>query len=168
MDAPLPDACRLADCGGFQAAGCVGTVSGGVQDRRGLAYDRPRFSEVLSTELNFLRLSTQVPARAVHTALKEAGFRLPESGLIVHALKSLGQQHVTPEIISTIRTWLAPHLRATVLADAATAAGWVYAAVRQIAGKEADGSSRESARGQRATWRRPVKGTPKSHSPTRG
>jgi hypothetical protein len=156
-------------------------------------YDRPRFSEVLSTELspdlnqvaqalarkfrwriqpsgavalNLLRLSTQVPARAVylsdgpnrsykvgrtalvfdHTALKEAGFRLPESGLIVQALKSLGQEHVTPEVTSKIRAWLAPSLRAPVLADAATATGWVYAALRQIAGKDTDGSSRESAR----------------------
>ena len=156
-------------------------------------YDRPQFSEVLSTELspdlnqvaqalarkfrwriqpsgavalNLLHLSTQVPARAVylsdgpnrsykvgraalvfdHTALKEAGFRLPESGLIVQALKSLGQQHVTPEITAKIRAWLEPRLREPVLADAATATGWVYAALRQIAGKDTNGSSRESAR----------------------
>jgi len=155
-------------------------------------YDRPQFSELLSTELspdidqvaqalarnfgwriqpsgavaqNLLRLSTQVPARAVylsdgpnrsyrigrtalvfdHTALKEAGFRLPESRLIVQALKSLGQEHVTPEVISKIREWLAPNLRARMLADTETATGWVYAALRQIAGKDTNGASRESA-----------------------
>jgi hypothetical protein len=155
-------------------------------------YDRPQFSEVLSTELspdldqvaqalarkfgwriqpsgavaqNLLRLSTQVPARAVylsdgpnrsyevgrtalvfdHAALKEAGFKLPESRLIVQALKSLGQEHVTPEVISTIRAWLAPNLRARVLADTETATGWVYAALRRIAGRDTDGSSSESA-----------------------
>ena len=155
-------------------------------------YDRPQFSELLSTELspdidqvaqalarkfgwriqpsgavaqNLLRLSTQVPARAVylsdgpnrsyrigrtalvfdHTALKEAGFRLPESRLIVQALKSLGQEHVSQEVISKIREWLAPNLRARVLADTETATGWVYAALRQIAGKDTNGSSRESA-----------------------
>ena len=154
-------------------------------------YDRPQFSEVLSTELspdldqvaqalarkfgwriqpsgavaqNLVGLSTQVPARAVylsdgpnrsyqvgrtdlvfeHTALKEAGFRLPESRLLVQALKSLGQEHVTPEVISTIRAWLAPNLRVRVLADTETATGWVYAALRRIAEKD-DGSSRESA-----------------------
>jgi hypothetical protein len=155
-------------------------------------YDRPQFSELLSTELsadidqvaqalarkfgwriqpsgavaqNLLRLSTQVPARAIylsdgpnrsyridrtalvfdHTALKEAGFRLPESRLIVQALKSLGQEHVTPEVISKIREWLAPNLRARVLADTETATGWVYAALRQIAGKDTSGASRESS-----------------------
>src|ERR1019366_636674 len=67
-----------------------------------------------------------------HAALKEAGFKLPESRLIVQALKSLGQEHVTPEVISTIRAWLAPNLRARVLADTETATGWVYAALRRI------------------------------------
>ena len=155
-------------------------------------YDRPQFSKLLSTELspdldqvaqalarkfgwriqpsgavaqNLLRLSTQVPARAVYLSdgpnrsyqsrthcpcfrshcPEEAGFRLPESRLIVQALKSLGQEHVTPEVILSIREWFAPNLRARVLADTETATGWVYAALRQIAGKDTDGSSRESA-----------------------
>ena len=67
-----------------------------------------------ATALNLLGLSTQVPSRAVylsdgpdrnykigstslvfeHTALKEAGFNLRESGLIVQALKSLGQERM--------------------------------------------------------------------------
>ena len=101
-------------------------------------YDYPRFSKLLdqhlspdidqvaralarkfrwriqpggATALNFIGLSTQVPARAVylsdgpdrayqvgnsalvfeHTASKESGVKLKESGLIVQALKSLGQ-----------------------------------------------------------------------------
>jgi hypothetical protein len=104
-------------------------------------YDYPRFSKLLdqslspdidqvaralarkfrwriqpsgATALNFLGLSTQVPARAVylsdgpdrvyqignttlafeHTALKESGIKLKESGLIVQALKSLGQERI--------------------------------------------------------------------------
>ena len=79
-----------------------------------------------ATALNFLGLSTQVPARAVylsdgpdrtyqvgntalafeHTALKEAGVKLKESGLIVQALKALGQERITPEVIAKIRAWL--------------------------------------------------------------
>lgn len=106
-----------------------------------------------ATALNLLGLSTQVPARAVylsdgpdrsykmgraalvfeHTALKESGFKLRESGLIVQALKSLGPDQITPEVVSKIRAWLPETLRAKVLADAKTATGWVYAAVQQIA-----------------------------------
>jgi hypothetical protein len=47
---------------------------------------------------------------------------------------------ITPEVISNIREWLAPNLRARVLADTETAAGWVSAALRQIAGKETTGA----------------------------
>jgi hypothetical protein len=155
-------------------------------------YDRPQFSETLSTELspdvdqiaqalarkfgwriqpsgalalNLLGLSTQVPARAVylsdgpnrsykvgrrdvrfdHTALKEAGFKLQESGLIVQALKSLGQEHVTPAVISKIRALFPPDLRVRMLADTETSTGWVYAALRRIAGEHVDGSSLKSA-----------------------
>ncbi len=105
-----------------------------------------------ATALNFLGLSTQVPARAVylsdgpervyqigntelafeHTALKESGIELKESGLIVQALKSLGQERITPKIISKIRAWLPESLRAKVLADTNTATGWVYNAIQQI------------------------------------
>ena len=105
-----------------------------------------------ATALNFLGLSTQVPARAVylsdgpdrayqvgnmalvfeHTALKESGVKLKESGLIVQALKSLGQERITPEVISKIRKWLPESLRAKVLADTKTTTGWVYSAIQQI------------------------------------
>lgn len=101
---------------------------------------------------NLLGLSTQVPARAVylsdgpdrsykignttlafeHTALKEAGFKLKESGLIVQALKSLGPERVTSEVVSKIRAWLPESLRTKVLADTRTATGWVYTAIQQI------------------------------------
>jgi hypothetical protein len=109
--------------------------------------------------LNFLGLSTQVPARAVylsdgpdrdyqigntslafeHKALKESGIELKESGLIVQALKSLGQEQITPEIIAKIRAWLPESLRAKVLADTKTVTGWVYSAIQQIAQEDAHG-----------------------------
>jgi hypothetical protein len=60
-----------------------------------------------------------------HTLLKESGIELKESGLIVQALKSLGQKRITPEIISKIRAWLPALLRAKVLADTKTATVWV-------------------------------------------
>ena len=72
--------------------------------------------------LNLMGLSTQVPGRFVylsngpdrtyeientslhfqHTALKDAGFKSPESGLIVQGLKSLGQEYITYVFFSII------------------------------------------------------------------
>lgn len=101
---------------------------------------------------NILGLSTQVPSKLVylsdgpdrrytvgkttlefkHTALKETGFKLRESSLIVHALKSLGPERITPEVLAKVRDWLAPELRLKVLSDTQTATGWIYAAIREI------------------------------------
>ncbi|HEX4999630.1 MAG TPA: DUF6088 family protein [Terriglobia bacterium] len=101
---------------------------------------------------NILGLSTQVPSKVVylsdgpnrryaigkttlefkHTALKETGFKLRESSIIVHALKSLGQDGITPDVLAKVRSWLSPELRSRVLADTQTATGWVYAALREI------------------------------------
>lgn len=101
---------------------------------------------------NLLGLSTQVPARAVylsdgpnrlykiekttitfeHTALKETGFKLRESELIVQALKSMGSKHVTAEVIAAIRARLPKPLHQKVLTDTRTATGWVRAAIQQV------------------------------------
>ncbi len=106
-----------------------------------------------ATAQNLLGLSTQVPARVVylsdgpdrsysigktslafeHTALKEAGFKLRESRLLVQALRSLGEDRITPKLISQIRKKFEPALRQKILVDTKTATGWVYAAVQQIA-----------------------------------
>jgi hypothetical protein len=106
-----------------------------------------------ATAQNLLGLSTQVPAHAVylsdgpdrsytvgrtkldfeHTALKEAGFKLPESRLIVHALKALGEDRITPQIITHIRRQFDSALRQRILLDTKTATGWVYAAIQEIA-----------------------------------
>lgn len=102
--------------------------------------------------LNLLGLSTQVPGRIVytsdgpdrafkigkskvefeHTPLKESGFKLRESSVIVQALKSLGADQVTPDVIKTIRGWLEPRLRARVLKDTQIVTGWVQAAIAKI------------------------------------
>jgi hypothetical protein len=112
-----------------------------------------------ATAQNLLGLSTQVPARAVylsdgpdrsytvgrnkldfeHTALKEAGFKLPESRLVVHALKSLGEDRITPKVIAQIRRQFDSALRQRILLDTKTATGWVYAAVQEIAREGANG-----------------------------
>ncbi len=109
--------------------------------------------------LNLMGLSTQVPGRYVYlsdgpartyevaktelvfenTALKEAGFKLRESALIVQGLKSLGREGITRDTIAKIRQWLDPSLRSKILKDTATATGWVYEAIRQICGEERNG-----------------------------
>jgi hypothetical protein len=112
-----------------------------------------------ATAQNLLGLSTQVPARVVylsdgpdrsytvgktklafeHTALKEAGFRLPESRLIVQALKAFGEGRITPKIISQIRKQFDSALRQRILLDTKTATGWVYAAIQEIAKEGGNG-----------------------------
>ena len=169
----------ILPCTGWRRKGSIRRVIRGI-------YDYPRFSKMLdqqlspdldqvatalarkfrwriqpsgATALNFLGLSTQVPARAVylsdgpdrvyqigntplvfeHTALKESGTKLKESGLIVQALKSLGPERITPEIIAKTREWLPKPMRAKVLADTKTVTGWVYSAIQQIAGEDRHG-----------------------------
>lgn len=112
-----------------------------------------------ATAQNLLGLSTQVPAHVVylsdgpdrsykvgsttlrfeHTALKEAGFKLPESRLVVQALKAFGEDRITPKIISRIRRKFDPATRQKILLDTKTATGWVYAAIQEIALDEARG-----------------------------
>lgn len=112
-----------------------------------------------ATAQNLLGLSTQVPARVVylsdgpnrsytvgktfltfeHTALKEAGFSLPESRLIVQALKAHGENRITPKIIASIRKRFDPALRKRILLDTKTATGWVYARIQEIARDNSNG-----------------------------
>ena len=74
-----------------------------------------------------------------HTALKEAGFKLRESSLVVQALRAFGEDRITPKIISAIRARLDPALRRKILLDTKTATGWVYAAIEEIAEERSNG-----------------------------
>ena len=111
-----------------------------------------------ATAQNLLGLSTQVPARIVylsdgpdrsykigkttlafeHTALKEAGFKLPESRLVVQALKAFGEDRIAPKILDQIRKRFDRARWQRILVDTKTATGWVYAAIQQIA-RDSDG-----------------------------
>ncbi|MHC4694462.1 MAG: DUF6088 family protein [Planctomycetota bacterium] len=102
--------------------------------------------------MNIIGLSTQVPAKVIYlsdgpnrsykignqtlafenTALKDSGFKLTESSLIVQSLKSLGQNHLTNEVINTVRKWLKPELRLKVLKDTRASADWIYEAIKKI------------------------------------
>ena len=120
-----------------------------------------------ATAQNLLGLSTQVPARAVylsdgparsytigrtkldfeHTALKEAGFKLPESRLIVQALKAFGEDRITPKVITQVRRQFDSALLQRILLDTKTATGWVYAAIQEIARDGGNGLTRAAAGG---------------------
>ena len=69
-------------------------------------------------------------------ALKETAFKLRESGLIVQALKSLGPERITSEVISKIHSWLDPGVREQVLKDTQIVTGWVYEAIKRICREE--------------------------------
>ena len=112
-----------------------------------------------SAALNMMGLSTQVPARFVYlsdgpnrtytigsiklafenTALKESGFKLPQSALLVQSLKSLGRNRMNDKVIAKIRKWLKPDLRPKVLKDTRSASDWVYEAIRKICQEGDDG-----------------------------
>ena len=58
---------------------------------------------------------------------------MPESRLIVQALKAFGEGRITPKAITQIRRQFDSALRQRILLDTKTATGWVYAAVQEIA-----------------------------------
>lgn len=104
------------------------------------------------TALNLLGLSAQVPGKWLYlsdgpsrryaiggqelafrqSALKETGFTLRESGLLVPALKALGKEHVDAAVVEKLRQWLDPKLRTRLLRDTRMVAGWIYEIIKQI------------------------------------
>jgi len=102
--------------------------------------------------LNLLGLSTQVMGRYAyfsdgpdrtyrvgrrtiefrHTALKESGFKLRESSLVVQAIRSLGEERIEPGTIAKIRDALGPDRCSKVLKDARLARGWVHDVILRI------------------------------------
>jgi len=93
--------------------------------------------------LNLLGLSTQVPGRWVYlsdglnrkyeigkhdltfkkSALKDVGFKYKESGIVVQALKALGQEHVDEKAIDRIRQQLEPKVYDRILKDTRSVTG---------------------------------------------
>jgi len=106
--------------------------------------------------LNWVGLSTQVLSKYVyistgpdrsydvgatsirfeHAAPKETGFKLDESGLIVQALKALGEKRITDDTIEQLRRWLPESKRTKVLKETKTVTGWVYEAIRRVCSED--------------------------------
>jgi len=104
---------------------------------------------------NYFGISTQVPGRFVYysdgpskefhigtyvikfkkTSLKESGFRLPESGLIVQALKEFGPDRLDQDVIEGIRRRIQPELRTKIIRDTRSVAAWIHDAIKMICRK---------------------------------
>ncbi len=103
--------------------------------------------------LNILNLSTQIQAKYIYlsdgpnksyklfndveiefkkSVLKDIGFKYKESSLIVQALKSLGKEHITDEIIEIIKEQIEPKMYEKILKDTQSTTVWVYETIKQI------------------------------------
>lgn len=103
--------------------------------------------------LNILNLSTQIQAKYIYlsdgpnksyklyndveiefkkSVLKDIGFRYKESSLIVQALKSLGKEHISDEIIEKIKEQIEPKMYEKILKDTQSTTVWVYEIIKQI------------------------------------
>jgi hypothetical protein len=102
--------------------------------------------------LNLLGLSTQVPGKYIYlsdgpnrcyaigsyklefkkTALKEIGFKYRESGIVVQALKALGKETISADLLDKIRKELDVNLCPKILKDTKTVTGWVYDCIKVI------------------------------------
>lgn len=105
-----------------------------------------------NTALNLLGLSTQVPALAVYLSdgpaktyeigsrqlifkrrtLKESGFKLRESGLVVQALKALGKERIDSGIREKLIAAIPPSVWKKMVRDTKTAPAWVHEIIRTI------------------------------------
>lgn len=108
--------------------------------------------------LNLIGISTQVPSQYIfqsdgpdrkyqigkielefkHGPLKEAGFRHQESGVIVQALKSLGETKINADVIQAVRNWLPEPKQSKIRKDTQRVTGWIYAAIRDICEDRSD------------------------------
>lgn len=107
-----------------------------------------------NTALNLLGLSTQVPA--VWTYISDGPYKTyqwnetklvfkrrtnkeisglsPITVLVVQALKTLGKEHVTPEVVAGLSEKLSAEDKTLLLKEAATSTDWVYDVIRQLSG----------------------------------
>ena len=104
------------------------------------------------TALNLLGLSTQVPAvwsyvsdgaykeysfdsttiKFKRTTNKEISKLSPKTALVIQAIKALGKEHVTDEIIEKIRSETSADERTTMLKEAQYATAWIYGIIKVI------------------------------------
>ena len=101
------------------------------------------------TALNYFGLSTQIPAKLLfisngpsrtletqfgtiyfkHSALRETSFRYMESGLVVQALREIGQANSTEDVSARIKNEFNERLLDKVRHDLVSAANWIQQAI---------------------------------------
>jgi hypothetical protein len=64
---------------------------------------------------------------------RETSMRHPESMLVVHALKALGENYVTPDLLAKLKARYNTDQWNKIKSDTTTATGWVYEIIRNIA-----------------------------------
>lgn len=104
------------------------------------------------TALYLLGLSTQVPARYAYFSdgpkreydvlgnqlefkkivLKNIGFKYAESALLVQAIKSLGKDNISAEIIAKLQQQIDSKLYPKIIKDTKTVTDWVYNIIKQV------------------------------------
>lgn len=104
------------------------------------------------TALYLLGLSTQVPARYIYLsdgpkreyevmgnqlefkkiALKNVGFKYAESALLVQAIKSLGKDNISADIITKLKQKIDSKLYPKIIKDTKTVTDWIYNVIKQV------------------------------------
>jgi gamma-glutamyltranspeptidase len=65
-------------------------------------------------------------------AIKETGLKFRESRLLVQALRALGKEHITPEIIHTLSETMKNVSADKILQDTQQVSVWIYEVIEQI------------------------------------
>lgn len=65
-------------------------------------------------------------------AIKETGLELRESRLLVQALRSLGKDHISPDIMKKISDQIGDVPSGKILKDVQKVSVWVYKAIEEI------------------------------------
>ncbi len=104
------------------------------------------------TALNILDISNQVPARYVYVStgrsttyqiekrelefkkgmLKESNLTHPESALLVQAIRALGKEGVTPDVLDRLRAAIPSAKHKQILKDTRPVTGWIYEVIQTI------------------------------------
>ena len=68
----------------------------------------------------------------VHTAVRDSGFKLRESALLVESLKALGPDRTTDDTLKALRRTVPEELKPKILKDTRTAVAWVRDALLNV------------------------------------
>jgi hypothetical protein len=74
----------------------------------------------------------------IHRSAKETTILSPSTALLVQALKALGQENLTPEVISLLENKLNAKAKQSALREARYTSAWIYDAIKRIARGKAD------------------------------